>query len=324
MEISVVIPTYNNCRVLRHTIAALLAQAFPAGAYEVIIADDGSTDGTAEMVQALRGPAPVRYVGQRNRSRAAARNLGARHARGRILMFLDSDLWAAPRLLAEHHQHYTTASRRVGVAGRSVTHPDARGTLFMQVKEMGPDLTVRRRSDLSPFHVTSRNLSVRRADFEEAGGFDEAFGGYGWEDMELAMRLHAGGVVFKYEPLALGYHYHVETLEANVRKLREAGEGAVYFWRKHARSRSIGLFLEIAPVMLPLKWLVYRTPLITPLVRAILPAAEARRWRLLLAECYNHLIWRAYYDGVFRALRHAFPAAGATQRRGEGPAQTAP
>jgi len=272
----------------------------------------------------VRGPVPVRYVPQRNRSRAAARNLGTRQARGRILMFLDSDLWAAPVLLAEHYKHYATASRRVGVKGRSITHPDARGSLFMQVKEMGPDLTVQRTGDLSPFHVTSRNLSVRRADFEEAGGFDEAFGGYGWEDMELAMRLRAAGVVFEYEPLALGFHYHAETLEGNVRKLREAGEGAVYFWRKHRRSRHIGMFLEIAPAVLPLKWLVYRTPLITPLVRATLPAAEARRWRLILAECYNHLIWRAYYDGVFRALRHRFPAAAAAQQRGEGPAQTAP
>jgi len=321
---SVIIPTYNNRRVLRQTIAALLAQDFPPGAYEVIIADDGSTDGTAEMVQAVRGPVPVRYVPQRNRSRAAARNLGTRQARGRILMFLDSDLWAAPVLLAEHYKHYATASRRVGVKGRSITHPDARGSLFMQVKEMGPDLTVQRTGDLSPFHVTSRNLSVRRADFEEAGGFDEAFGGYGWEDMELAMRLRAAGVVFEYEPLALGFHYHAETLEGNVRKLREAGEGAVYFWRKHRRSRHIGMFLEIAPAVLPLKWLVYRTPLITPLVRATLPAAEARRWRLILAECYNHLIWRAYYDGVFRALRQRVPAAGEARGREEGPARTAP
>jgi len=163
---SVIIPTYNNRRVLQQTIAALLAQEFPPGAYEVIIADDGSTDGTAEMVQAVRGPAPVRYVPQRNRSRAAARNLGARHARGRVLMFLDSDLWAAPVLLAEHYKHYATASRRVGVKGRSITHPDARGSLFMQVKEMGPDLTVQRTSDLSPFHVTSRwpwaSITTRR------------------------------------------------------------------------------------------------------------------------------------------------------------------
>ena len=321
---SVIIPTYNNRRVLQQTIAALLAQEFPPGAYEVIIADDGSTDGTAEMVQAVPGPVPVRYVPQRNRSRAAARNLGARQARGRILMFLDSDLWAAPVLLAEHYKHYATASRRVGVKGRSITHPDARGSLFMQVKEMGPDLTVQRTGDLSPFHVTSRNLSVRREDFKEAGGFDEAFGGYGWEDMELAMRLRAAGVVFEYEPLALGFHYHAETLEGNVRKLREAGEGAVYFWRKHRRSRHIGMFLEIAPAVLPLKWLVYRTPLITPLVRATLPAAEARRWRLILAECYNHLIWRAYYDGVFRALRQRVPAAGEARGREEGPARTAP
>jgi glycosyltransferase involved in cell wall biosynthesis len=323
MEVSVVISTYNNREVLRQTIQTVLAQDFPRDAYEIVITDDGSDDGTAEMVGAIHGPVPVRYVAQANRGLSAARNLGVRNARGRIVVFLDSDLWATPALVAAHHRHYPPAARGVGVQGRSVTHPDARATLFMQVREMSPDFTPRRRHDLSPFHIIGRNFSILRADLEAAGGFDEGFTGYGWEDIELGVRLRERGVRFEYAPDALGYHYHAETLDTMRRKWRQNGEGAVYFWRKHGRLRGLGLFLEIAPVMLPLKWLVYRTPLLTPLVRWLLPRAEAREWRLLLSECYNHLLWEAYYEGVFRALRHPrglpHPRPGAQK----GPAETA-
>jgi glycosyltransferase involved in cell wall biosynthesis len=325
MDVSIVIPTYNNREVLRQTIRSLQEQTFAHEAYEIVIADDGSTDGTAEMIGALQGPVPVRYVAQPKSSRAAVRNLGARAARGRILLFLDSDVWATPTLLAEHCKHHAS-TRRVGVQGRSPTHPEARSTLFMRVKEMGPDLTLRRSDNLSPFHVTTRNLSLPRADFEAAGGFDEGFHGYGWEDMELALRLRARGVIFEYEPGALGYHYHVDTLDANISRLRQAGEGAVYFWRKHGRPRALGLFLEIAPAMLPLKWLVYRTPLLTPLVRWLLPRAEAREWRPVLSECYNHLIWRSYYAGVFDALHGRGAGGTVTHPRPDaqrGPAGTA-
>jgi hypothetical protein len=106
-----------------------------------------------------------------------------------------------------------------------------------------------------------------------------------------------------YEPAASAYHYHVQTLEDLLPKVRQSGEGAIYFWRKHGRRASLGIFLEIAPALLPLKWLVYRTGIITMAVETVRPWAERRAWLPLCSECYNHLIWRAYYDGVFAALR---------------------
>jgi glycosyltransferase involved in cell wall biosynthesis len=307
MEMSVIVPTYNNRDVLRTTLAALQRQTFPAEEYEIIVADDGSTDGTAEMVASVRGPAVVRYVAQANAGRSATRNLGARAARGRILLFIDSDVWTTPGLLAAHHRHYPPRIRKLGVQGRSLTHPDARVTPFMRVKEITPDLTLRRRHNLSPVHVVTRNVSILREEFDAAGGFDEGFTGYGWEDIELAMRLQSRGVTFDYEPEALAYHYHVETLEGSREKLRQAGEGAVYFWRKHGRPFRLGLFLEILPWMLPFKWLVFRTPLVMPALRWLLPRAEARNRLLVLNECYTNLIWEAYYEGVFRALRSPGP-----------------
>lgn len=309
MEISVIIPSYNNREVLRQTVLALREQTLPGGLHEIVVVDDGSTDGTAQMVEELLGHpgAPIRYVTQANRGRSAARNLGVRTAQGRIVVFLDSDLWATPALLAQHHRHYPPGVGHRGVQGRTVTHPESRVTPFMQVKEMTPDLTMRRRHDLSPFHVTTRNCSMLRQDVLDAGGFDETFSGYGWEDIELAIRMHARGVRFEYEPEALGRHHHVEDLRGVRDKLRQAGAGAVYFWRKYGRSTRLGLFLEIAPFLLPLKWLVFRTPSIRRLIWWIVPRAEARGWLLILNECYSFLLWDAYYEGVFAALRSPDP-----------------
>ena len=190
----------------------------------------------------------------------------------------------------------------------------------MRVREMSADLTPRRHQRLSPLHVVGRNFSLLRADLLAAGGFDEGFPGYGWEDVELAVRLSARGVTIAYEPDALGYHYHAETLESMQRKWRENGKSAVYFWRKHRQPRGLGFFLEVAPALRPLKWLVYRSALFTPLVRLTLPVAEARQWRLALSECYNHLLWKAYNDGVFEALREP----GRTVRPGVVPPEAAP
>jgi hypothetical protein len=85
--------------------------------------------------------------------------------------------------------------------------------------------------------------------------------------------------------------------------MREAGVGAVYFWDKHGREWSLGLFLEIMPVLLPLKWLVYRSGLITVPLLPVLWGAERTGLTIVAGEVYSHLLWRSYYQGVFAALR---------------------
>ena len=126
MEISIIIMTLNNRDVLRRAIEVLFAQAFPHDQYEIIVVAAYSTDGTAEMVQALDGPVPVRLVMQPGRGRAAARNLGARAARGRILLYLDSDIWSDPGVIGRAPRALparSPAGRRPGGAPVPSRHP---------------------------------------------------------------------------------------------------------------------------------------------------------------------------------------------------------
>jgi glycosyltransferase involved in cell wall biosynthesis len=303
-ELSVVIPTYNGGWVLGRTLEAIRAQDAPPDCYEVIVVDDGSSDGSVNGLAGYGGPATFRVIRQSHHGRAAARNHGATEARGRVLLFLDSDIWATPSLISAHLAHHD-GRRGLGVQGRSLQHPDSLTTLFMRASHMMYDWTVRRREGLSPYHVITRNFSVDADAFRGAGGFDEQFVGYGWEDIELAFRLVEQGVTLRWEPDALAFHYQVETLEEACAKQVQSGRGAVYFWKKYGRSRQLGLFLEIHPVLLPLKWLVYRSGVLTAALHPARRIGERLGLTLVCSEVYNHLKWQAFYQGVFDALREA-------------------
>src|SRR5215510_13897684 len=87
---SIIIPTYNRLPYLKKTLDSIWEQSFTD--FEVIVVDDGSTDGTADYLRELGGS--VELLRQENRGPGAARNLGVMHARGEYIAFLDSDdLW---------------------------------------------------------------------------------------------------------------------------------------------------------------------------------------------------------------------------------------
>jgi len=119
MEISAVISAYNpDLAVLRRTIEALLAQEFPPEQYEIIVADDGSTNGAAEMVRTIHGRAAVRHVAQPHRGLSAARNLGAREARGRVVLFVDADFTRISGPLPRCSPHTAGTTRRAPAESR--------------------------------------------------------------------------------------------------------------------------------------------------------------------------------------------------------------
>lgn len=106
---SIVIPTYNRGALLRRAIVSCLGQSFPD--FELLVVDDGSTDGTEEMVAAI-GDTRVRYIRQENSGAARARNAGAEASTGRYIAFLDSDDEFLPAKLEAFHAAITAATER--------------------------------------------------------------------------------------------------------------------------------------------------------------------------------------------------------------------
>jgi glycosyltransferase involved in cell wall biosynthesis len=184
-RISAVITAYNLAPYLVATIESVLAQQYPD--FEVIVVDDGSTDESAAIAERFVADRRVTVIRQRNAGSAAARNAGARRARGELVAFLDGDDLAAPgrleRTAAEMSRHPEAA---LGYGRITLISEDNR-LLESRVRpgryRTGWVAKELRYRNFIPFSTTM----VRRTVFEELGGFDEAIRSS--EDWEFLWRL---------------------------------------------------------------------------------------------------------------------------------------
>jgi glycosyltransferase involved in cell wall biosynthesis len=218
--VSVIIPTYNSRDELRQTLETLIAQEFPASEFEVIVADDGSSDDSAEVAASFDGPLRMKYFFQEDLGfrAGAARNAGARLAAAPLLAFLDCGTLAGPGFVGGHVAAHAEP-RRQAVLGycfgydgfreekwvprslgsaslAEVVRLNADDPLFQDVRH--PEFE-RVGFDLMKFAVPwsvfyTMNCSVRAAEFWAADGFDEIFRSWGMEDAELGYRLYHNGV----------------------------------------------------------------------------------------------------------------------------------
>jgi glycosyltransferase involved in cell wall biosynthesis len=207
---SIVIPAWNVESVVGEQLAALEAQCFD-GSWEVIVADNGSTDRTRESVLEWTDRVPgLRVVdASARRGRSPARNIGAAAARGDFLLFLDADDRATPQWLAAMAE----ASGRGDVLGGSVVkfYPDGEGG------ERFEDENPTRATPGPVFgflpYSRSCNLGVRAEIFRLVGGFNEEYDQA--EDVELCWKLQLAGHDLLYVPAAT-VHYRV-SLDPKVR-----------------------------------------------------------------------------------------------------------
>jgi glycosyltransferase involved in cell wall biosynthesis len=110
-SLSVIVPTYQRRDSVARLLRALAQQTLAPEAFEVIIAIDGSRDGTREMVETFPAPYPLSCFWQANSGRAAARNAGIHSAKGEVLLFFDDDMEPLPDCLAAHWRAHASGSR---------------------------------------------------------------------------------------------------------------------------------------------------------------------------------------------------------------------
>jgi GT2 family glycosyltransferase len=242
VRLSVVVPTHDRRESLARVLAALASSAGEvAGGVETIVVDDGSTDGTKDLLGS-RAPdaANVSVLSQANAGPARARNAGAAAARGERLVFLGDDTVPEPGFLAAHASPPERGGRPVAVLGYTTwDRARMRVTPFLvHLNENGAQFGYGLIADPEdvPFNFFyTSNVSLPRAAFLAAGGFDESFRGAAWEDVELAYRMTRGrdGLVLVYRPAARTSHAHPTSVASALARQKASGRSAALFAAKH-------------------------------------------------------------------------------------------
>jgi len=188
-RISVVIPTYNRASSLASAIESVLTQTEPC--FEIIIVDDGSTDGTDELMQALSNPR-IRYVKRTdNKGAAFSRNEGIRLAKGDWIAFLDSDdSWFPEKLAQQLAFAKANPDKRVVCTGYELYSVPKQATTAVTLEDhQYPNAALLLGCDLSP----GTTMMVHREVFQQIGFFDETLGRL--EDWDWLLRYTDQGEV---------------------------------------------------------------------------------------------------------------------------------
>ena len=211
-SVSIVIPTYNRRERLARVLRALDKQSAGPETFEVVIVDDGSTDGTAGWLTSLRPAYELRAISQANAGPARARNAGVEAARGELLLFLDDDVEPSQDLVSEHLRSHGEDANLVVIGPlASLSHYRQPWVAWEQEKLEG-QYAAMLRGDWEPTfrQFWTGNASVRRAHVLAAGGFNPEF--LRAEDVELGMRLDRRGIKFRFNPDARALHYAERSL----------------------------------------------------------------------------------------------------------------
>jgi len=247
-KISVIIPTYNRKDILVKCLNALNNQTLPPTDYEIIVVDDGSTDGTEDTIKNLqlackkqRTTSSYRkftYLKQANKGPGAAKNLGIRHAVGELLLFMNDDIIADDTLLAEHlAAHETCQKENIAVLGHVSLAEQYQKSLFMHLLEneklmLGyKKLREGQYYDYNMFWTC--NISLPKSAVLKVGIFAEDFIPATTEDIELGYRLGKIGYKVLYYPDAKGEHWHSINLDAFCKREKILGINFVKLIQKH-------------------------------------------------------------------------------------------
>jgi len=247
LSLIVVIPTYNRKYILEKCLNALFNQTCSKSDYEIIVIDDGSTDGTKEVVASMinSSPCKIRYFEKKHKGPAAARNVGIKNAEGEIILFIGDDIIATPTLLEEHYKwHRQYPDDNVAIVGFVTWSPEIKITPFMKwLENGGPQFHFWQIKDKieidEPKYFYTANLSLKRKFLLENNGFFvEDFPYAACEDIELGYRLKKIGMILKFNKNATGYHFHPINLNKYCRRMLYAGSSLVILSNKLPESFS--------------------------------------------------------------------------------------
>jgi glycosyltransferase involved in cell wall biosynthesis len=233
---SIIIPTYNRLPILQKCLLALEVQTIDPQVvtdYEIVVVDDGSTDGTIEWLQTSTAKLPhIKIYEQAHQGASAARNLGVEKAHGDTIIFIDSDLVVTPTFLQSHADALLQGQQALG-NDKLFTY----GAVINTANFENPTAEPYKVTDFSNAYFATGNVAIARHWLIEVGLFDLGFSLYGWEDLELGVRLKNLGIKMIKCPAAVGYHWHpafsLDRIPRLIEQEIERGKMGVVFYQKH-------------------------------------------------------------------------------------------
>jgi glycosyltransferase involved in cell wall biosynthesis len=225
--VSVIIPTYNRKNYLKSALKSLCNQSYPKNKYEIIVVDDGSTDGTRQWVglQQKNCLCSLRYFFQQNKGPATARNIGIKNALGDVVAFIDSDCIASHAWIEEIVKGYGS-DRVAGIGGTIVALPKASEvSQYCAYIKMNEQPLIDKNGIV---YLITGNVSFRKDCLNLVKGFDERYNFPGGEDPDLCYRLKKEGYIFKYNRDAVVYNHHKETVGELTKTYFNYGRGDAF------------------------------------------------------------------------------------------------
>lgn len=210
MKATIQLCTFNRAALLERVLEACFEQTVPSDTYEVVLVNDGSTDETPQVIARARSRATCAFtvIDQPNSGLARGRNAGIAQASGERIIFIDDDVLPLPNFVAEHlriHHAHPLAIVRGGAIN------------VESFDELPPPVWSLK--DYSGNFFWTTNVSVPLKTIRAIGGFNETFAEYGWEDIDVGLRLRFAGVKAVFNKHALVYHWKPRPRSGNVEKM---------------------------------------------------------------------------------------------------------
>lgn len=306
IKASVIVCSYNRRLYLERCLDCLLAQDISADEYEILVVDDCSTDGTWDMLETMPYAGRIRKIRLPQREGpSVARNKALPEAVGEIVIFVDSDAFARSDLVRQHIESHSKDSRLI------VDGPAINISWDSTKKDLpfhSPAVRTQAFLDMAGAQFVTVNASCRREHLLACGGFEPDFSYiYGWEDLELGLRLRKMGLRRMRNRAALVLHCGpTRNRPDNALEIRkQCGTNAIIYYNKHPEP---SVYREIRLHRLSQ---CHRLDMLCRLVNAkVVDGAWCGRWPLRSVAA-SLLLRRAYIEGLKEGIAlYGLPSIG--------------